>query len=193
MSFVFTSQFQYLLLFLNILSIIILYSALKFPDLNFWQYDSAVCSSVDSGLWCLSSWWVLWYLIVNSSFFEIICGNSVRSRFELCSSKENLLLFHQVPRRYLRPTIETKSPVCVQIINSCAHLISMNSDPQSTSMWWDISWGDFLLLPPLPRFSSFFYFSSSFFIALGPHQASLQCSQPYQLPLWCGFFLALSL
>ena len=99
LSFVFTSQFQYLLLFLNILSIIILYSALKFPDLNFWQYDSAVCSSVDSGLWCLSSWWVLWYLIVNSSFFEIICGNSVRSRFELCSSKENLLLFHQVPRR----------------------------------------------------------------------------------------------
>lgn len=85
--------------------------------------------------------------------------------------------------------LEMKSPVCVQItINSCAHLISMNSDPRSTSMWWDISWGDTLLLPPLPRFSSFSYFSSSFIAcSSSPSIFTVQSTLPTSSVVWIFF------
>ena len=165
---------------------------IEFPDLNFWQDDSAICPSVDSGLWCLSSLWVLWYLIVNSPFLKLSVEIQWHLDLNCVPPKKICFYFTRYQETTYLQLVETKSPVCVQIIiNSCAHLISMNADPQSTSVWWDISWGSFLLLlPPLPPFSSFFYFSSSFFIAFGssPNIFTVKSTLPTSSAVGIGFF-----
>ena len=134
-------------------------------------------------------------------------GSSIHGIFQARVLEWGAIAFSDQDATYLQ-LLETKSPVCVQIIiNSCAHLISINSDPQSSSMWWDISWGDFLLLPPLPHFSSFFYFSSSFFIAFSssPSIFTVQSTLPTSSVVWIfsvsltvdamfqGFWLCVSL
>lgn len=147
------------------------------------------CSLLFCGLWLMVPFLLMGFVIFDCELIFFL-KLSVEIRWELdlnwVPPKEICFYFTRYQDATYLQLLEMKSPVCVQIIiNSCAHLISMNSDPQSTSMWWDISWGDTLLLPPLPRFSSFSYFSSSLIAcSSSPSIVTVQSTLPTSSVVW---------
>lgn len=62
--------------------------------------DSIVCFSINYCLWQLIPYvfWRVGIFTVNSWSYNFICGNYLRYRFKLCSSRKISLSFYQEPR-----------------------------------------------------------------------------------------------